>query len=79
MESIRTSLRDLKYCIILWISQSFSSLGSAMTNYALVIWSCQQYDSALITALIAVCSYAPYVIMSIFAGALSNWAGWSVR
>lgn len=72
MESIRTSLRDLKYFIILWISQSFSSLGSAMTNYALVIWSYQQYDSALITALIAVCSYAPYVIMSIFAGALSD-------
>lgn len=72
MNSIKTSLSDLKYFIILWLSQSFSSLGSGMTNYALVIWSYQQYDSALKTALIAICSYAPYVMMSIFAGALSD-------
>lgn len=72
MNSLKTSLNDLKYFIILWLSQSFSALGSAMTNFALVIWSYQQYGSALITALIAICSYAPYVIMSIFAGALSD-------
>ena len=72
MNSIKTSFKDLKNFIILWLSQSFSSLGSAMTNYALIIWSYQQYDSALITAMIAICSYAPYVIMSIFAGALSD-------
>lgn len=72
MSTIKASFKDLKYFIILWLSQSFSSLGSAMTSYALVIWSYQQYDSALITALITICSYAPYVIMSIFAGALSD-------
>lgn len=72
MNSLKKSLNDLKYFIILWLSQSFSALGSAMTNYALVIWSYQQYGSALTTALIAICSYAPYVIMSIFAGALSD-------
>jgi len=72
MNSIKNSLKDLKYFIILWLSQSFSSLGSAMTNFALVIWSYQQYGSALQTALITICSYSPYVIMSIFAGALSD-------
>ncbi|GAU76529.1 MFS transporter [Fusibacter sp. 3D3] len=72
MNSLKTSLRDLKYFIILWLSQSFSALGSAMTNFALVIWSYEQYGSALTTALIAICSYAPYVLMSIFAGALSD-------
>ena len=72
MSSIKIGLKDLKYFIILWLSQSFSALGSAMTNFALVIWSYQQYGSALQTAMIAVCSYAPYVIMSIFAGALSD-------
>lgn len=72
MNLIKTSLKDLKYFIILWLSQSFSALGSAMTNFAIVIWSYQQYGSALQTALIAICSYAPYVIMSIFAGALSD-------
>lgn len=72
MNSIKTSLYDLKYFIILWLSQSFSALGSSMTNFALIIWSYEQYGSALQTAMIAVCSYTPYVIMSIFAGALSD-------
>ncbi|MDE6539531.1 MAG: MFS transporter [Ruminococcus sp.] len=63
---------DLKSFFILWITQSFSALGSAMTNFALVIWIYQQSGSALTTAMLAVCSYAPYVIMSIFAGAVSD-------
>ncbi len=43
-----------------------------MTNFALVIWSYQQEGSALTTSLLAICSYAPYVLLSIFAGALSD-------
>ena len=43
-----------------------------MTNFALVIWSYQEKGSALTTALLSVCSYAPYVLMSIFAGAFSD-------
>lgn len=66
------TLRELKFFIILWLTQSFSSLGSAMTNFALVIWLYQSNGSALKTALLTVCSYAPYVIMSIFAGAISD-------
>ncbi len=58
--------------IILWITQSFSSLGSSMTNFAVVIWSYQNQGSALTTALLTICSYAPYVLLSIFAGALSD-------
>lgn len=58
--------------LLLWITQSFSGLGSSMTSYALVVWSYTQEGSALKTALLMVCSYAPYVIFSIFAGALSD-------
>ena len=65
-------LNEFKFFIILWLTQSFSSLGSAMTNFALVIWLYQDSGSALTTALLSVCSYAPYVIMSIFAGAISD-------
>lgn len=72
MKSIKTSIYDLKQFIILWLSQALSALGSGMTNFALMIWSYEQYGSALQTALIAICSYAPYVIMSIFAGAISD-------
>lgn len=72
MNSIKTFIKELHDFFILWLTQSFSSLGSAMTNFALIIWSYQQYGSALQTALLAICSYIPYVLMSIFAGALSD-------
>lgn len=65
-------IKETKTFLLLWITQSFSGLGSAMTSYALVIWSYTQEGSALITALLMVSSYAPYVLLSIFAGALSD-------
>lgn len=43
-----------------------------MTSFALVIWAYEQSGSALSTALLSICSYAPYVLLSIFAGALSD-------
>lgn len=58
--------------LLLWITQAFSGLGSALTSYALVLWSYTQEGSALLTAMLMVCSYAPYVICSIFAGAFSD-------
>lgn len=64
--------KKLKPYILLWSTQSFSALGSSMTSYALVLWLYLNSGSALKTALLSVCSYAPYVIMSIFAGALSD-------
>lgn len=65
-------LYQLRAFLILWSTQSLSTLGSAMTNFALIIWSYEQHGSALTTALLAVCTYAPYVLLSIFAGALSD-------
>lgn len=62
----------MKKYILLWSTQSLSTLGSGMTSYALVLWLYLQSGSALKTALLSVCSYAPYIIMSIFAGALSD-------
>lgn len=66
------SFAALKDVLLLWLPQAFSSLGSAMTSFALIVWSYQQEGSALTTALLSVCSYAPYVALSIFAGALSD-------
>ena len=70
--NFKTTLNELRSFIILWITQSLSTLGSAMTNFALIIWSYQQNGSALTTAMLAICSYAPYILLSIFAGALSD-------
>ncbi|MCI8474668.1 MAG: MFS transporter, partial [Oscillospiraceae bacterium] len=62
-------LSDCRDLLILWSTQSLSQLGSSMTGFALVLWSYSRYGSALTTALLTVCSYAPYVVMSVFAGA----------
>ena len=65
-------IKQLRAYILLWSTQSLSTLGSSMTSYALVLWLYLRNGSALGTAMLSVCSYAPYVIMSIFAGALSD-------
>ena len=72
MNKIKKLIYELHSFIILWLTQSFSTLGSSMTNFALIIWSYQQQGSALKTSMLSICSYAPYVIISIFAGALSD-------
>ena len=72
MKNYINDLKEMRSYLLLWFTQMISGLGSAMTAYALVIWSYTQEGSALRTALLMVCSYAPYVICSIFAGALSD-------
>ncbi len=69
---MKNTEKTLKPYLLLWSTQSLSGLGSAMTGYALVLWLYQQSGSALETAFLSICSYAPYVLMSIFAGALSD-------
>ena len=51
------SFYELRFFLILWLTQAFSSLGSAMTNFALVLWLYQDSGSALKTAMLTVCSY----------------------
>ncbi len=71
-KKIQNLMGELHGFLILWMTQSFSQLGSSMTSFALIIWSYQEKGSALTTALLSVCSYAPYVVMSILSGALSD-------
>ena len=72
MKNYGNDLKEMQSFLLLWFTQMISGLGSAMTAYALVIWSYSQAGSALRTAALMVCSYAPYVILSISAGALSD-------
>lgn len=62
-------LRDF---LILWSTQSLSQLGSSITTFALTLWLYEKTGSSLSTASLTICSYAPYVLMSIFAGALTD-------
>lgn len=69
---MKNKIHELKNFYILWSTQGLSQLGSTMTNFALTLWLYQETGSALQTALLSICSYVPYVLMSIFAGALSD-------
>ncbi|MBO4636067.1 MAG: MFS transporter [Clostridiales bacterium] len=70
MNNIKTdNLRDF---YILWLTQSLSQLGSGITAFALTLWLYDETGSALSTAALRICTYAPYVVMSIFAGAITD-------
>lgn len=69
MKSKTNRLRDF---YILWSTQSLSQLGSSMTGFALTLWLYEKTGSALSTAGLTICTYAPYVMTSIFAGAVTD-------
>ncbi len=69
---LQDTFGGLKTFLILWSTQSLSQLGSAMTGFALTLWLYEKTGSALQTALLSVCSYTPYVLAGMFAGALSD-------
>lgn len=68
----KNELFELRGFLILWSTQSVSQLGSSITAFALTLWLYEKTGSSLSTAALTICSYAPYVIMSIFAGALTD-------
>ena len=72
MNKFFDTIREMRGYLVLWLTQALSHLGSSMTSFALIVWSYQAEGSALSTALLSVCSYAPYVLLSVFAGALSD-------
>ena len=69
MNRNNTGLRDF---YLLWVTQSMSQLGSTMTGFALTLWLYEKTGSALSTAMLTICTYLPYVLMSIFAGAITD-------
>lgn len=68
----KNELYPLKDFLILWSTQSVSQLGSSITAFALTLWLYEKTGSSLSTAALTICSYAPYVLISIFAGALTD-------
>jgi len=72
MNRFLKTIGEMRLYLILWFTQMLSGLGSAMTAFALVVWSYSFEGSALKTALLMVCSYTPYVLFSVFAGAIGD-------
>lgn len=57
MKNFIKTIREMKTFLLLWSTQALSGLGSAMTSYALVIWSYTQKGSALTTVVMLVLLY----------------------
>jgi len=65
-------LIELQSFLILWGSQAISSLGTAMTNFALIIWAYRQQGTASSITLLSVCSYLPSILFCFAAGTLAD-------
>lgn len=55
---------------VLSAGQAVSLVGSGMTRFALAVWAWQETGSATTMVLIALCGFAPAVLLGPFAGAL---------
>lgn len=60
--------KQFRKYVIFWLSQALSQLGSAMTSFALVLWTYTQTGSAMSVSLMTFFNYAPYIVASLFAG-----------
>ena len=68
----RKSARGMGDFLILWGTQSISSLVSAMTTFVLLLWAYEQEGTASSIAWLSVCSYLPSVFFCFAAGALAD-------
>ena len=66
------SLKELKSFLLLWSSQAVSALGTAMTEYALIVWVYRQEGTALSITLLTLCSFAPTILFRFVAGAIAD-------
>lgn len=66
------TIRELRSFLLLWGSQAVSSLGTAMTEYALVVWVYGQNESASDVTLLTLCIFAPTILFRFLAGAIAD-------
>ena len=62
----------LRGFLILWSSQTVSELGTAMTNYALIVWVYSQRGDASSLTLMTLCSFLPTILFRFIAGTLAD-------
>ena len=64
-----SGLRDF---FVLWGSQTLSSLGTAMTNFALIIWVYGQGGTASSITSMTICSFLPTILFRFIAGTFAD-------
>lgn len=63
-------IKELRKFLLLWSSQTVSGLGTAMTEYALIVWVYSQKGTASSITLLTLCSFLPTILFRFVAGAL---------
>ncbi|MBQ6515103.1 MAG: MFS transporter [Clostridia bacterium] len=64
------SLKQLHSFLLLWGSQTVSRLGTAMTDYAIIIWVYSQRGTASSVTLLTVCTFLPTIFFRFLAGSV---------
>ena len=64
--------KDLRSFLLLWGSQTVSELGTAMTNYALIIWVYGQRGTASSVTLLTLCAFLPTIFFRFIGGTLAD-------
>lgn len=66
------TLNGLQGFLRLWASQTVSALGTAMTEYALVIWVYGQRGTASSVTLLTLCTFLPTILFRFAGGVLAD-------
>ena len=64
------SYKQLHNFLLLWGSQTISQLGTAMTDYAVIIWVYSQRGTASSVTLLTVCTFLPTIFFRFLAGSV---------
>ena len=65
-------IKELRSFLLLWSSQTVSGLGTAMTNYAIIIWIYGQKGTASSITFLTICSFLPTILFRFIAGTLAD-------
>lgn len=66
------ALSELKDFLLLWGSQAVSALGTAMTEYALIVWVYGREGTASSVTLLTLCSFAPTILLRFLSGTIAD-------
>ncbi|MBQ8954505.1 MAG: MFS transporter [Clostridia bacterium] len=70
-------IKELRSFLLLWGSQTVSALGTAMTNYALIIWAYEREGTASSLTTLTICSFLPTILFRFVGGTLAD--GWNKK
>ena len=66
------TIKSLRSFLLLWGSQTVSELGTAITDYALIIWVYGQEGTASSITLLTLCAFMPTILFRFIAGTLAD-------